>query len=709
MKSLFPRRTLLPLTLTLAVPALLPTWSAEAAVPPAEGPAGGFTVDAASREDVRNFYNAVYRASENVPAAWSGDLASCAPGGTDFLFRTAVLRRINFFRALAGVPADVALDESLNFKVQQAALMMAANGQINHSPPASWVCYGGGGAEAAGNANLSLGHYGPGAVDGQMRDDDGSDGRLTNAAVGHRRWLLYPYTRFMATGDVVNPKDSNQDANAIWVRDSANFKGARPATRTEFVAWPPVGAGGQGFVPRPLVFGRWSFSYPGADFSKAKVTMTKDGKAQGLTQETPVGDIADNTLAWVPKQAAATATALAKDAVYKVTIKGVFVGGKSRDFSYQITEFDPALPGTDTVYATPRGEPVIPAGQPAVYALNAVPRATGYQWRRANLRPALREGADRKAAGVAIDASPQYRPIDRKLKARGRAAFHLAHAEARPQTLTFRDDFRVGPNARLDFLDYLGLATSNQHAKVQVSLDDGASWLDVYDAKGKYDKPPTRPLQPRFERRTLDLAGLGLEGRVIRLRFSYEFTSGQYYPQTGRGYGWYIDEITPFGLERLVDSRIEDLPADTSNLTVQSGGGDEFMVQVRALAFGPFPLEWGPAARIVAVPSFGGEPRPFRFKTRRNVAPAAFAYSKPVRIGGLLAPALIRIAGGEYSLNGGGFTAAPSLVRKGDQVMVRVVSGSAPNATAEATVTIGGRSAIFRAVTGGDSGGPVSG
>jgi len=72
-------------------------------------------------------------------------------------------------------------------------------------------------------------------------------------------------------------------ANAVWVVDDANYWGPRPATRNAFVSWPPPG-----YVPYPVVYPRWSFSYPSADFSAATVTMTSNGVPVPVAQETPV-------------------------------------------------------------------------------------------------------------------------------------------------------------------------------------------------------------------------------------------------------------------------------------------------------------------------------------------------------------------------------------------------------------------------------------
>ena len=70
----------------------------------------------------------------------------------------------------------------------------------------------------------------------------------------------------MGTGDVPS---ANNLWNDLWVFDT-NYSAPRPGTRDGFVAWPP-----KGYVPYQAVYPRWSFSYPGADFSGASVTMSR--------------------------------------------------------------------------------------------------------------------------------------------------------------------------------------------------------------------------------------------------------------------------------------------------------------------------------------------------------------------------------------------------------------------------------------------------
>ena len=164
---------------------------------PSRRPTAGLRVDPAHREASRTFFITYYQNAAAPAHGWTGDLAACDAGTTSAAFRDAVLLRINYFRAMAGVPAQVTLSDTYNAKAQQAALMMSVNDQLSHNPPATWHCYTADGAEAAGNSNLALGIYGWDAITGYMQDPG-----TGNGAVGHRRWILYPQTQTMGTGDI---------------------------------------------------------------------------------------------------------------------------------------------------------------------------------------------------------------------------------------------------------------------------------------------------------------------------------------------------------------------------------------------------------------------------------------------------------------------------------------------------------------------------
>jgi len=241
-------------------------------------------------------------------------------------FRDAVLLRINYFRAMAGVPANVKFADEYNRKAQQAALMMSANNRQSHTPDSSWACYTDEGAQAAGSSNIFFGVFGWDAISGYIEDP--GDG---NFFAGHRRWILYPQTKFMGSGDIPETADYRR-ANVLWVFDEHMWE-PRPPTREEFVAWPPPG-----YTPYQVLFPLWSFAYADADFSDTVVTMTSAGNLVLLTQHEALNGFGENTLTWKPNVALGRP---ASDTHFTVEITNVRIGGVARDFSYDVTIFDP--------------------------------------------------------------------------------------------------------------------------------------------------------------------------------------------------------------------------------------------------------------------------------------------------------------------------------------------------------------------------------
>src|SRR5207249_1205555 len=220
----------------------------------------GFVVNVTNRTDVLAFYNCIYTASAGYTTniGWAGNVDVCDAGTTTATFKDDVRRRVNLYRALVALPADLTNNTTKCSKDQDAALIYSRNHLISHTPTNTLSCWTVSGTNAAANSNISLGNYGPGSVDAFIRDDGAN-----NIVVGHRRWFLYSREQEIGTGDI--PANStNPAANAVWV--IGEFK---PAPAPQFVAWP-----NRGYVPFPQLPARWSLSYPGANFSNTTVTMT---------------------------------------------------------------------------------------------------------------------------------------------------------------------------------------------------------------------------------------------------------------------------------------------------------------------------------------------------------------------------------------------------------------------------------------------------
>lgn len=288
------------------------------------------SVNLSDRAAVVQLYQTTYLASQGVASGWNGSRSTCTAGTTSQAYADATILRVNYFRAMAGLPGDVVLTNTWNVKAQDAALMMSAQGSLSHSPDTNWSCYTAGGAEAAGKSNLALGADAAAAIDLYM-DDPGSGG---NAAVGHRRWVLYPPTKIMGAGNV--PSTDGWAANDLWVIGGSGSRPAQPA----WVAWPPPN-----YVPwqiMPRSSGRWSFSYPAATFTGAAVSMQHAGTNVPVTLAAQAQGYGDNTIVWVPQGVPTGAPS--SDLSYSVTVSNVVVGGQSRVFNYNVTIIDPSVP-----------------------------------------------------------------------------------------------------------------------------------------------------------------------------------------------------------------------------------------------------------------------------------------------------------------------------------------------------------------------------
>ena len=550
------------------------------------GPSGPFIVDTTRREDVRNFFNAVYSASSSFDEGWTGNLATCDPGGTDAAFQDQVLLRINFFRAMAGIPAEITFNSTYSHKDQQAALMMSANSTLSHTPPSSWTCWTGEGAEAAGNSNLALGNSGPDAIDAYIHDFGDN-----NRPVGHRRWLLYPQTRTMGTGDLPAPDDQHYSANAVWVFDG-NYSNPRPTTRDGFVAWPPPG-----YVPAPILYPRWSFSLPNASFSGATVTLSSNGVPVPVSLEPLTANIGEPTLVWYPSALDPTRPYTwptpARDDVYTVHIEGARIGNVASNFTYSVVVFDPATPGPDTVLPVISGTDTPFVNQTNLYTCSAVSGATGYQWRLSRITPfTATEGAENGLTNFDAAVSPGYNVIVPNPRHSGTRAFHLAHPNPpTSQTLTYAPVLLPDSNAQLRFWSRLGWATADQHAQVEVSADDGNSWETVFDQPGTGDAGETS-----FNQRTVSLDAYS--GRAIRVRFRYSFASGSFFNQTDTDVGWLFDDIAFTSTSELTSPTREDTPGASYGFNPAAPGA--YALDARAQLYDDYYAEWGPAKHLLA-------------------------------------------------------------------------------------------------------------
>ena len=278
---------------------------------------------ATSKQSIIDLYDSEYLGSATSNINWTGNISSCNAGTISTDAQEKTLQRINYFRKMAGLADDITFDVAKNEECQQAALVMHANGSLNHHPPTNWTCYSQAAYDGASSSNIASGSVCSNAINAYMRDN-GSN----NIAVGHRRWILYSKAKVMGHGAT-----SSYDALGVI----GSF--ANPDTLPEFIAWPP-----KGYVPAPLVYARWSFSIPGASFSNATISMVDNSGSpvnvsviftdnkKSSSENLKLGSYGDNAIIWEPESLELGLD----DYSYHVKIENVLLGGETKTYEYDV-------------------------------------------------------------------------------------------------------------------------------------------------------------------------------------------------------------------------------------------------------------------------------------------------------------------------------------------------------------------------------------
>ena len=600
-------------------------------------PTRGFAVDTNDRQDVVSFYHAVYGASEGYQnrIAWTGNYTSTtagAEGAISAAFVADVERRVNFFRALSGVRAEVRVNSGATVNIlpgdafqpdpdttkaaasQRSALMIVrtypGNGGLSHNPsssnttawtPAAW--------NANKNGSLALGYFGPGAVDAYLKEDVMGTSAW-NVDVGHRRWILSQWSTDFATGDT--PGNFNPTANTV--RPPSNSLYVVPKTSELDFTPEPVFAAypAEGYFPAPLNSPYWSLSYPGADFSAATVSMTDASSAPAaVTVVSRRAGYGDNSIVWqVP--AAAAARSVPADTRWNVTVSNIQGAGVPPSFSYQVTLIDPDKLLQLPVISGPASP--FPAG--AGYSLTGVAGAdrmeAGFFLKRAT---AWTEGAEDSPLPQVIDrtsGSYPFRANNAGYVKSGAKAFRLTFPTrydpflngVPEQIMELDRDLVPGPSGTLDFSFRRGLMTGASMLVAEYSTDSGSTWnalADPYPGLGGSG-------DAAYQNASLALPATG---EPIRVRFRYYLADPQSALYSHQDYpaqptGVFIDDISTSGchwLERtggVSGSGINSFRFDPATAGTELAVGQEWFLRPRVILGGKaFPH--GPSKKVTII------------------------------------------------------------------------------------------------------------
>lgn len=284
-----------------------------------------------NRQTIIDDYTTNYLGSavSSAELAWTGSVGTCTAGSGSTLSETRTLQRINYFRKLVGLQDNITFDQtSYRAGCQATSLIMDAQNALSHFPPNTWSCWTQTGYDYAGLTNIALGIFASSAITGYIQDNGSG-----NEPTGHRRWVFYSRASVFGTGSTYD----NGGANALRVHDvPLNNSPVLP----NFIAYPS-----EGYFPRSLMFTRWSFGIPSADFSSATVSVTNEaGSAIAITQHAYVTGYGDNTITWEMPSNVIPSSGDA-DVVFNVTVSGITSAPQS-SYTYKVIAIKEATPTT---------------------------------------------------------------------------------------------------------------------------------------------------------------------------------------------------------------------------------------------------------------------------------------------------------------------------------------------------------------------------
>lgn len=594
-------------------------------------PTRGFEVDTSNRNEVVSFYQAVYMASEGYQdrIGWTGNYNSTAAGAEGTVsaaFSGDIERRVNYYRAMCGLQADVRVNSAATVNIvagdkwvpaatttkaaasQRSALMIIrtypGNGGLSHDPPTSSTAWTTAAWNANRNGNLALGFFGPGAVDAYFKEDV-TGISAWNADVGHRRWLMFQWSTDFASGDTPG------SFSAGSVRPPSNSMYVIPKTaeldfspEVVFAAFPSAG-----YFPARLNASFWSLSYPGADFSAATVTLKDSAmNAVPVTVVSRRTGYGDNSIVWqVP--AAAAVKSVTSDLTWNVTVSNIGGAGVPSQHSYQVTLIDP-----DRLNETPviSGNSA-PVGSGSIYSVSGVPGAeemeAGLFLRSAST---WNEGAEDLPASTVIDGTDGSYPFRASTSGyvkTGSKVFRLTFPTrydpfingVPAQGFELGRELVPGPSGTLKFQFRRGLMTPASKLAVETSADDGLTWT----ALGAPWSGTGGAGDAAFQSASLSLpAGAA----PLRVRFRYylaDTLSALYahedYPTQPTGI--FIDDITVSACDWLQrtgvvkSAGLVSFPLDAATAGAPLATGQEWWLRARAILGGKaFPH--GPALLV---------------------------------------------------------------------------------------------------------------
>lgn len=193
----------------------------------------------------------------------------------------------NYLRYAAGLP-DVALSDTLTDKAQHGAVLLAANGELTHTPskPADMSdAFYQLGASSTATSNISMRYIFDSrkiltsSLQGCIDDSNSKENMLV---VGHRQWMLNPKLLYTGFGYARNAEGYDFAVTQITDKSAAD-------SDYSFISWPAQGEFPNNIItsgtPWSVTLNPQKFQNPELEKITVKVTRLSDGMVWNLTNQ----------------------------------------------------------------------------------------------------------------------------------------------------------------------------------------------------------------------------------------------------------------------------------------------------------------------------------------------------------------------------------------------------------------------------------------
>jgi hypothetical protein len=265
------------------------------------------------------------------------DIENCIAGTLNDNSKQAALARVNYIRSLHKLP-PVTYNPADDELVQQSALISVANAALDHTPATDWACYTAEGARGSGTSNLGISLS---SEVSNFSDENNVNRWLTeeySETIGHRRWLLDPFLKYVAYGRVDGkPKKSGYSfVSAASLKVINNEVADIPYLNIEYVAYPYADypsalVSKDGFLSFSVLYDKYNEGNNGyVKYDHAVIEVSTDNGQQLLISSVSF----DNNYEGLPNSIQWKVVGLKDNTNYTVKIKNADADGGTLNYQY---------------------------------------------------------------------------------------------------------------------------------------------------------------------------------------------------------------------------------------------------------------------------------------------------------------------------------------------------------------------------------------